>query len=328
MDGGQRPKPKDKRYVHLDLRLTGYKDAFYKRLLQFQCEARSIFEYVVLAEQYLGRCGYLLADLDTTGTKTRKAARIGEEKKQNAKRQSASKTCLGKNVTGKEKDDIIDLDSSQGSQDLLQEDFWIKSHLYNLNKRVEQILISPTGWLIDDHMFAAQKLMSVKLALKPEEEIQSTLLPQLLGRGFKPVKRFYVQVHNISYGGGHWLLSKLDWKKKEVQLFDSLSITPLPVDLIRQLHQLYGHMASCDDKKLSISVVTVQQQSNTNDCGLFAIANGFEVVSGGDPGLCFYDCAVMRKHFTSVLVAQDLVPFPKDGKRKPRDRVMLTKIMI
>ncbi len=130
-------------------------------------------------------------------------------------------------------------------------------------------------------MLAAQKLMSVQLGFNSENEIQSTLLPEMRGGSFKPVKQFYLQVHNVAFGGGHWVLSKLDWNKKEVQFFDSLSVRPLPVDLIRQLHQLYGHMVSNDDKKLVISVVTVQQQPNSHDCGLFAIANGFEIVSGG-----------------------------------------------
>ncbi len=221
---------------------------------------------------------------------------------------------------GKEK--VVDFSSSQDSSEMPEQVFWIKSNLYNLTERAQKILASPTGWLTDDHMFAAQKLMSVKLGLNGDDEIQSTLLPEMHGRGgFKPVRRFYVQVHNVQFGGGQRVLSKLDWNKKEVQLFDSLSVNPLPVGLIRQLHQLYGHMVSNDDKKLTISVVTVQQQPNPDDCGLFAIANGFEIVSGGNPGLCYYDCAMMRIHLASVFEKQVLAPLPKDGQKKNRNAV-------
>ncbi len=132
---------------------------------------------------------------------------------------------------------IIDITDSQ---DLPPENFWVERELYNLNDRAWQILDSPTGWLTDDHMLAAQKLMSVQLGFNSENEIQSTLLSQMHGAGFKPVKQFYVQVHNVSFGGGHWVLSKLDWQKKEVLLFDSFSVNPLPIDLIHQPHQLYG----------------------------------------------------------------------------------------
>ncbi len=342
LDGGQRPKPRDKRYVRLDLRLAGYKEAFYKKLVLFRNQARPMFEFVLFSEKYLARCGYLLADLDITGTKTRKAARVGQEKKQKGKRGSAKKKCTGSKVAEKEnqekkagqdklkrngKENVVDLTSSQDSSEMPEETYWIKSKLYNLNDRAQRILLSPTGWLNDDHMLAAQKLMSIQLGLNSENEIQSTLLSQTRGGGFKPVKRFYVQVHNMSFGGGHWVLSNLDWQKKELLLFDSLSVNPLPIDLIRQLHQLYGHMVNKNDKKLGLSVVTVQQQPNADDCGLFAIANGFEIVTGGNPGLCFYDCAVMRKHLASVFAKQVLEPFPKDSKQK-RDRVMVKKIEV
>ncbi len=224
------------------------------------------------------------------------------------------------------KENVIDLTSSKDYSQMPQESFWIESKLYKLTDRARQILDSPIGWLNDDHMLAAHKLMSIKLGLNSENEIQSTLLSQTRGGGFKPVKQFYVQVHNISFGGGHWVLSKLDWQKKEVSLFDSFSVDPLPIDLIRQLHQLYGHMVN-QNKKLRLSIVTVQQQPNGYDCGLFAIANGFEIVSGGNPGLCFYNCAVMRKHLASVFVKQVLEPFPKDTNQN-RDREVLKMIEI
>ncbi len=342
LDGGQRPKPRDKRYVHLDLRLDGYKKAFYKKLVLFQKQARPKFEFVMFSEKYLARCGYLLADLDVTGTKTRKAARVGQEEKQKGKRTSQKKKCTWSKTAGNQKDkkkagqekvkrngkeNVIDLTSSQDSSQMPQISFWIQCKLYNLTDRAQRILLSPIGWLTDDHMLAAQKLMSVQLGFNSENEIQSTLLSQTRGGGFKPVKRFYVQVHNVSCGGGHWVLSKLDWQKKEVFLFDSYSVEPLPIDLIRQLHQLYGHMVNENDKKLHLTLVNVQRQPNGYDCGLFAIANGFEIVSGGNPGLCFYNCAVMRNHLASVFVKQVLEPFPKDTKQK-RDREVLKMIEI
>ncbi len=154
-------------------------------------------------------------------------------------------------------------------------------------------------------MLAAQKLMSVQLGLDDRNEIQSTLFPKMTGRGVRPVlKGPYVQVHHVPFGGGHWLLSRLDSDKKEVSIYDSLNSqrSSWSIDFIHQLHQLYGHLVKKDDKKLCVSLVVVQQQSNGSDCGGFAIANGFEIVTGGNPGVCFYNCELMQKHLMSVLV--------------------------
>ncbi len=74
-----------------------------------------------------------------------------------------------------------------------------------------------------------------------------------------------------------------------IGIYDSLNLPQLswPIDFIHQLHQLYGHLVKKDNKNLHLSVVTVQRQPNGHDCGLFAIANGFKIVCGGNPGLCF-----------------------------------------
>ncbi len=65
-----------------------------------------------------------------------------------------------------------------------------------------------------------------------------------------------------------------------------------------------------------------------SDCGLFAITNGFEIVSGGEPGRCLYDCGVMRKHLASVLIKQELQPFPKDTIQQKRDKVVVQKVYV
>ncbi len=113
------------------------------------------------------------------------------------------------------------------------------------------------------------------------------------------------------FGGGHWLLSGLDNEKKDVSIYDSLN-SPRSSWSIGFIHQLYSHLVKKDDKKLCLSLVVVQQQPNGSDCGVSAIANGFEIVAGGNPDLCFYDCDLMRKHLMSVLVRQKL----EGNKRK------------
>ncbi len=73
-------KPWAKLYVKLDKQIAGYKTRFQSDILKFRQQGRLPYEFVVIGEEHLVQCGYLLADLDPSGTKTRKAARIGAQK--------------------------------------------------------------------------------------------------------------------------------------------------------------------------------------------------------------------------------------------------------
>ncbi len=95
----------------------------------------------------------------------------------------------------------------------------------------------------------------------------------------------------------------------------------LPTDLIGQLHQLYRQLANNNDKKLSVILVTLQQQPNGSGCGLFVIANGFEILSGGNPGVCNYDCVKMRGHLLSMFEKEAMAPFLKDPSQRNRQEV-------
>lgn len=60
----------------------------------------------------------------------------------------------------------------------------------------------------------------------------------------------------------------------------------------------------------------MQQQEDTNSCGLFAIAVATELVAGGSPTTCKWDVEKMRQHLKLCFQKKELTEFPKCGERR------------
>ena len=126
-----------------------------------------------------------------------------------------------------------------------------------------------------------------------------------------------VQIHHT--GNFHWVTSvKLDG---EIYVLDSLSKGKLTASLQIQLASIYGS----DYKKLHVKIPHIQQQTNSVDCGIFAIANAVQFClsyyHGND--LIQYDIPFMRDHLLHCIEHERFSPFPriqtkaKLNKRKP-----------
>jgi hypothetical protein len=62
--------------------------------------------------------------------------------------------------------------------------------------------------------------------------------------------------------------------------------------------------------QLHIEMASVQKQNGSTDCGLFAIANAFEVASGNK---CFHRSAV-RNHLVDCLEKKEILSFLRARK--------------
>ena len=81
-------------------------------------------------------------------------------------------------------------------------------------------------------------------------------------------------------------------------------------------------IACCMDSALKVNCLQVQQQSNSIDCGVFAItAFAVGVCFGFPPNESCYDVIEMRNHLSTCLQIQELSPFPKISRRVPRCRL-------
>ena len=113
---------------------------------------------------------------------------------------------------------------------------------------------------------------------------------------------------------------------------DSLAIrNNLNDDTIFQICKIFSPLSS---KKgfLKLQKLSVQQQCNDLDCGLFAIANMVEICYGNNPEDVSYDQdhESMRKHLEECLINNEMKPFPKSLKVEmfPRPDRSISRIQL
>ena len=113
-----------------------------------------------------------------------------------------------------------------------------------------------------------------------------------------------LQFHHFNF---HWVLSSTIGQT--LKIFDSLKRSnEVDVRLLRQLNQLYGVNQSYE-----CEVLNCQQQDNSSDCGVFAIANAVELVLGDVQNVASirYDTTKMREHLKECLRMGEMRPFPR-----------------
>ena len=139
----------------------------------------------------------------------------------------------------------------------------------------------------------------------------------------------YIYVH-FYIGVYHWLCVCHIPGNKIVHILDSLAIcNDLNDDTIFQICKIYSPLSS---KKglLKLQKLSVQQQCNNQDCGLFAIANMVEICFGNNPEDLSYDQDVMRSHLKECLSNKEMKPFPKSLKPEmyPRPERNITTVRL
>ena len=90
-----------------------------------------------------------------------------------------------------------------------------------------------------------------------------------------------------------------------VSLYDSLCNHVVSDEVEEQIKNLIGA-----DIYKGINVVSVQQQENGYDCGVFATAFATCLVSYVPPGTVEFDVAQLRKHLFQCLKAGKMKLFP------------------
>ena len=142
------------------------------------------------------------------------------------------------------------------------------------------------------------------------------------------------KVNFISFflsGGNHWICiscKSFNSKKPSVNVLDSLGLlTELNSATILEI----ANLIHTNQSFFSIKKLSVQQQTGTLDCGLFAIAFAIESCLMNDVEMISFDQEEMRNHLVLCLEAGEIVPFPKKKKfvnLSPRPTNHLLKIPI
>ena len=177
---------------------------------------------------------------------------------------------------------------------------WINNHLYSLMQSDRDVLLNITGWLNDDIVSAAQRLLKQMFPLG--YGFQDTCLGMTYS--FTIEYGEFIQVlHN---GHNHWLtISTIGAKKDEVFIYDSLYNS-----VSTKVKTQIAALLAAKGESIKLSFVNVQKQSGGCDCGLFALAFATALVNGTNPGTCFFNQGRMRRHLYQCLTQGKMEQFP------------------
>ena len=131
---------------------------------------------------------------------------------------------------------------------------------------------------------------------------------------FTPVSEKFIQVLNVS--NKHWILV-FRGQFGQINICDSLVTDgKYPQKVVKSISRI----ANCHGSVLELRVLPVQQQKNSIDCGMFAIAHAIEILHGENVEKSSFDVNLMRDHLLVCLQLQKFSPFPKTNKRVYRCR--------
>ena len=127
-----------------------------------------------------------------------------------------------------------------------------------------------------------------------------------------PVGQFDVITNNefiqiLFTGQIHWIcIININCAHGSVKVYDNLytSLTPLTKLQIADLLQIQ------QSKKIDVLIQPVVAQTNSVDCGMYAIAYATSLCFGDDPCLLKFNGRNIRQHLWKCILAGKLTPFP------------------
>ena len=112
-------------------------------------------------------------------------------------------------------------------------------------------------------------------------------------------------VQILHTGSDHWVcVSSIGCLPGYVNLYDSLYHDAICQEVEDQTNDLLG------GRLVSLQFVSVQQQTNGCDCGIFAIAFATCLALGTNPSNVTFDIQRMRSHLVTCLRATRMSMFP------------------
>ena len=166
-------------------------------------------------------------------------------------------------------------------------------------------ILNKTTWLCDSEIHAGQILLKQKFPL-----VDGLRDPVIVGALVTPAISEFVQIINT---GSHWVcLSTIATSPGTVKVYDSLyqNVSAVAIDHSCRMLLYTGSTVTFSNER-------VQKQTNSNDCGLFALAFATDLCHGLDPTVQSYDQDKMRKHYINCLDLHNMVPFPRTSRWVP-----------
>ena len=153
-------------------------------------------------------------------------------------------------------------------------------------------------------------MTNVKKSKKNQFHAQYGLQDTLLGQKLmlKEQKGEFVQIlHNGNY---HWVvISNINRSKDEMNYYDSLFHGKIRDHVKMQICNIF----KCNGKELTVNVKACKQQTNGDDCGVFAVANLFHILTGADIGRTKIREDKMRDHLLQCIKSGHFKGFEKSA---------------
>ena len=113
-------------------------------------------------------------------------------------------------------------------------------------------------------------------------------------------------------GGEHWIV--VHWSENQARIYDSLIMKKLRLDpsVAGHLRHLLPHAVGTN---VEIWYSKVQQQKNTYDCGICALAFAAEIVAGKDATMSRFNTNRMRAFLIEAFEQSEISSFPTTGGR-------------
>lgn len=125
------------------------------------------------------------------------------------------------------------------------------------------------------------------------------------------IQIFYVEERD------HWVATS--YQNQIVKVFDSATTGRLAPSLERQLLECYR--IAIKDRMLMVSLIPMQQQTNSIDCGIYSIAAAYNAALGKSMKSVTFDERVMRSHLEHCLDNELLTDFPRAPRPTPKSKL-------
>ena len=166
---------------------------------------------------------------------------------------------------------------------------WLHNVLYSLTLDNKEEVLSPSGWLSDSVIAAAQLLILQEFP--HSSGLQDPVLQQNLS--FQVHRGDFVHIINV--GNSHWCtVSNIGCDEGVVNVYDSLypSVSKSTLKLVASL--MFSPAS-----KLVVRMMDVWRQCNRFDCSVLALAFAYDICSGDDPCKVKFDHKSIRQHLAS-----------------------------
>ncbi len=171
------------------------------------------------------------------------------------------------------------------------------------------IALRKNSMLTDNIINVFQRMMARDLQIL--DGLQDTVLGQKLMFRPMPDVPFVQVLHNGEY---HWLtISTYGCQEGELNYLYSKFSGRISNHVMLRI----CHIMKCRMPKLEINVLPVQEQTNSVDCGVYALAFAHCILQGKDDvAKVLFDQVKMRLHLLKALLKDKCEPFPQSQSLK------------